>query len=248
MAILTPTLSVIDLGLNPGQVSYSITGGSTGATNVLFRGSWSNGVGAVSFASFDTQTGNVSNVAKLCPAGFYWWYVQSTLGAETTVSNLFYMPILSVGSLALVTRLQDSIVATLKALNLSTIGTGVFKVPNINELTVANNKGIVFKDPLQPPIELGSASSYDKIQYAIQVCFTAVDSLGVNSPQDVYDSWLERITRTFRNQRIANVPESTVCRVEPVFVAAENRPAFYDQVAVGICLKCECREPRGFGA
>lgn len=242
MPLTVPTLTLADADETPEKIIITVTGGNSGATNVLKRISWDGTIIVPqTWTTADTFTGNVTARKTAVLPGLAWYYLQSTLGAETVASNVVYRPIKN-QTAAVQTRLVDAIVARLKSLAIDTIGDEVYASVSINELSISANKCQVIRSAA--PQIIGSNSGKNFIQYSFLIAFTAADTFGQNSPEDKYDLWQQTARDAFAFRRLDDVPECRWCEVEP-FIVPEPRNELLATVRVALVVRVICWENRG---
>ena len=72
----------------------------------------------------------------------------------------------------------------------------------------------------------------------------AADNQALAANLAKYTKWLDQLRRAFRNQRLSAVPESVICRVEPINTIPWG-DWLNNHFAGGMILRCVCRQTRG---
>lgn len=250
MPLAAPTLAVVDDADATG-VTATIAASDAGATNTLYSSSVSGDVEAGTWTSRGSRTGDGTIAPSVTTLGYYWWYVKSVSGAESTISNLAYCPVTD-GSQAVLTRIIAGVVSRLQLLTLSGIATTrIVGVPDIgNPGTTPDYPCVLVAREPTPHQYLGGTNIRDDIGYPIQILFCESDGLGGQSNVARWDLWRQQAERAFRFQRIPGVAESQLAsEIEPLKILDPNfRPPIYDKVVSGFTVRVMTREVRGLGA
>ena len=239
-----------DLATGLGATA-TITTSDAGATNTLYSSSVDGEVAAGTWTSRGSRVGDGTISVSLTTLGYYFWYVKSVSGAESTISNLDYEPITD-GANAVLTRCIAAVVSRLQLLTLSGIAT-----TRIVSIADVSNAGatpdfpcvLVAREPT-PHQYRGGVNDRDDLGYPIQVLFCESDGLGAQSNVARWDLWRQQAERAFRFQRLPGVAESQLaCEIEPLKILDPAfRPPIYDKVVSGFTIRAVCREVRGLGA
>lgn len=141
-------------------------------------------------------------------------------------------------------RCRQSVIDTIKLLNLDEIGS------NVSEQLVEDVSGletlpsvICTAEGVQETQDV-IMSTTDDVGYPIRVMI-----LDRVDPKDharlrVYEMWRERIAKAFRHQQLMGVVESKICTIEP-YVIVEPTQKHYQFFASGLVIRCMTRHTRG---
>lgn len=250
MPLAVPVLAVADNEDATGVVA-TITGSDVASTNTLYRSSVSGELEAGTWTSSGSCTGDDTIAVAITTLGYYFWYVQSVSGGESTISNLVYQAITD-GEQAVLTRCIAAVVSRLQLLTLSGIATDrIVAVADIsNPGTTPNYPCVLVAREPTPHQYLGGTNIRDDIGYPIQVLFCESDDLGGQSDTARWDLWRQQAERAFRFVRLPGVAESQLAsEIEPLKILdPQFRPPIYNKVVSGFTIRVMTREVRGLGA
>jgi len=245
MPLATPSLVIVD-NADGGGGEASVASGDGSAVNTLYRLAVDGEFGAGTWVSTGSRTGNGLITISLSGTGHFWWYVESVLSGESTISNLVYQKISSSED-AVLTQCIDAIAARLILLDIDDIGSKVYSRPLVNDPNIQWPCALVIREPT-PHQYRGGTNTRDDIGYPIQVLFKVRDGLKPNSPIGRYDLWRQSAERAFRFQRLPGVDECMTCEIEPLKILDPAASSLYDDVVSGFTVRAVTREVRGFGA
>lgn len=238
------TLTVSDNADGTGGVA-TIAGSTIGTTNTLYRAAVTGDLGAVSFTSTGTRTGDGTIPITDPASGYYWWYVSNSNAGVVTISNLVYQRFTDATD-SVRKRCRDAIVSQLTLLALDGIGSRVFGRPIYDEQTVSLPCALVtYQDT--PDQLRGGTNQRDDRGIPIQVFLLTESGLGADAPDGKYTLWRQSAERCFINQRLSGVDEVYTCEIEPAVIFERELPK-YSRVVSAFTVRCVTREVRGFGA
>lgn len=217
MPITAPTLSVSDNADNTGGVA-TLAGGNAGATNSVYYQRVSS-IGNMAWTLAGSRVGP-GTVAVSVSSGFFWVKCESTLAAETVLSNLVYKR-LTQASQAYAEQIVLAIQARIQTLALSGIqSTNVIiqKIPS----TTKNNAPVValpcvIITPYNPESfsDLEGTNESDDIGYRIQISIVDKDGGDQEKNRNRWLLWREEIRKSLHNKRLDSIPTQFTCSVSP---------------------------------
>ena len=183
-----------------GTATATISGSSDGATNTVYYmevgGSWGSG---------GSRSGN-GDVELDINDGYYWAYVESVLNSQEACSAPDYFGVSS-SSESVYVAIQAAVVAAIKALSLSSIGTNVTSRKMMHDRNLSS-KPVVVVAPSRadqaPP--LGGTNISDDIIYSVGVGIVDDDTQQVTDDDlPELTLWREQVRKAFHNKRLAGV-------------------------------------------
>lgn len=220
-----------------GAVATVSGGGSVTNTVTVYRVSGSAEVLAA--VATGTRTGN-GTIPLTLSKGCYFAH----LAAAGASAGVFYFAVTD-GLNAVQTRVRNAVASTIRLLTIA-------PARNVYEQLYPDDDNVRFPcvlvtlEGVSETTEQG-LSTRDDIGRPVKVEIGDRRDKRDNAKMATYEYWRQSIDRCFRNQQLAGVPESVVCRIEPNVIVDPELPKF-DYVVMGMVIRCVCREPRGVGA
>jgi hypothetical protein len=177
--------------------------------------------------------------------GLYWCKCESTLAAETVVSNLVYF-IVTNGTDALHERLITGIKSRVQGLLLSGIANGsIYDRKVITDRDVTKPAVIVSPEGIET--DLAGRNESDDWGYPVSLMIVAADNQTLATSRATYLEWRRRIKKAMHNQRLPGVTEIHRMIVEPLTIVD---PQYWlaNLWVSGMVIRCVCRETRGVSA
>jgi hypothetical protein len=187
---------------------------------------------------YGSRVGNGAIVLPL-PLGLWFLYLSSAgvLAQTSYVSS-------SDSALAVATRCRRSVCDTIRLLTIPP-ASRVYEQSFPDPQNVAFPCVLVTVDGVSETDESG-LSTRDDVGRPVKVQIADRRSKSDHAKLPDYELWRQAIERCFRNQQLAGVPESKICRIEPYVILDANLPQFEYMVS-GLVVRAVCREPRGVG-
>jgi ribosomal protein L30/L7E len=236
-----PTITLTDAA-SPTATGFNAAVSGSGGGAVVWH--WQTVDGNV--RTWETTAGGTGDGTTFIPTsipGLYWAYAQTTSGPSVPLRVQ-----VTTGRSAVATRCRDSIVATLKLLNLLEIGDNVFaqQTPDETETYGAYPCISVNVGGLSESNESG-LDGLDYVVYPARVMVIDRAQPTDHSQLPKYEMWREKIGRAFRTAHLPDVPENAYVRLDFNVIIDPELPA-YQHMVTGLVVRCVCREPRGIGA
>lgn len=220
--ILVPTLSIVDQADGTGATA-TVSGSTAGATNTIFA----QAVGSTTVIDCGNRSGDGTHdcviPSPLPRIGWYFFWVSSTNGTFTEVSNLVYLWVTD-GDDAIHKQCLDAVVSVIESLSLAGIDNANIVSVKAPDAGLFGQEGalslpVVFVSPIQEqtPWQEG-LNSDDDILYGVLV--TLVRAGGgqdetVEANLNAHLQSRESIRRAFLNEGLVAVPTVFTCRIEP---------------------------------
>lgn len=234
------TLTIVDNADGTGATA-TVAGSQAAADNCIFVQPLTNLLPAGDPLDATQLAGDGSVLLDL-DAGHYLAWCLSIDGGTLTVSQA--VPFVATdGTQSVYRRILLAVQAKIRLLALSGIAQ-----ENVTVRSIATEQGVTYPAAIivpQRPVTnpRGGVLGADDVQYGVIVVLLAADNHAADNTA-TYTDWLERISRAFRNQRLAGVSEVHSCEVSPG--DAIDRQGWDNQRFVGLqILKFISREPRG---
>lgn len=221
-----------------GSGAMATVVGSAGHLNAIYVGAVKGEVGNISFVHVGDITGDGS-LSFVRPKGLYFGYASD--GGEA--SNFYYFTVTD-GLDAVATRCRGSIASTIRLLPIPPAA-NVYEQAYPDAGNVTFPCTLVSVDGVQESDEQG-LSTRDDVGRPVKIQIADRANKHDHSKLPLWESWRQAIERCFRNQQLAGVPESKICRIEPYQIIDPALPQFEWMVS-GLVVRCVTREPRGVG-
>lgn len=241
----TPEISVTDN--EDGTATVTVSGSSAGSTNLLR----SQKVDLQQkLNTWTDQTSRVGDgtIAVTLDAGFYYFYVESTLSGDTKASTP-YRSRVSSGSKDIFTRCLEAVQSTLQELSLTGLPDSSVLVRTVPQDSLNQSLPCVMICPAAAETHnpAGGTNERDEITYPVMVAYLkGGDQESANTTyREAFLSARQKISDVFRNQRISGVSEST--QVQTKFYNVVDTNAWFDNnlFVGGILLNITVWQPRG---
>lgn len=226
-------LSITFADLADGSGTTASVLGTGGASVEVFvqvvnGGGWS---------SAGTRVGD-GDLLLVLPVGLRWGYAR--IPGEQTAPVSFVVT--GGGGLSLATRCRDAVIATVQALSLDGCR-GVIEKPYPDPANADFPVVWISTDGVRETVEAGLNATND-IGYPVRVLIVDRHELRDKSRlRERYEPWREAIIEAFLDKRLAGVPESVQCLIEPLPVLDPNLPQ-YQFVVSGVVVRCRTRKTR----
>jgi len=215
--LATPQLVVVDREDGSG-VSVSIDGITPQATNQVFVRDFSLDLSTADWRLAGAVNGD-GQLQLALPVGHYLAYLTSTWNGQAGVSPVVFS-VVSDGSQSLHARCLAAVQSRIRSLGLSGLASEnvrIRKVPVDRQLTGGQLPAIVLvPHRAAAPPESGT-NGQDDVAYDVLVVIWDRDNqeASISAGMDRQLAWREQISRSFRHQRLAGVPEIFNAEVEP---------------------------------
>jgi hypothetical protein len=227
----------------PLSVTFTDNADGTGATATISGTAgaavevFAQVVNAGGWSPVGSRTGD-GPVPVTTPVGLRWGYARTA--AEQTAPVPF--AVTGGGGLALATRCRDAVQATVLTFALEGCR-GVIEKPYPDPANADFPVVWVTADGVRETIEPGLNATND-IAYPVRVLIVDRHELRDKARlRERYEPWRARIVEAFLDKRLAGVPESVQCLIEPLPVLDPNLPQ-YQFVVSGLVVRCRTRKPR----
>lgn len=231
------TFTASDNGNGTGVTA--VVAASAGATNQFYAARVTGGTETLVTTLYGTRVGDGAIVLPI-PTGLWFVYLLSGgvfRGAAYVGS--------SDGALAVATRCRRAVCDTIRLLAIPPAAR-VYEQSFPDPQNVAFPCVLVTVDGVSETDESG-LSTADDVGRPVKVQIADRRSKSDHAKLPDYELWRQSIERCFRNQQLAGVPESKICRIEPYVILDPNLPQFEYMVS-GIVVRAVCRERRGVGS
>lgn len=230
------TFTITD-DFNGATVTATIAG-SAGGANSLFVGKAAGEVGAMPFAAAGDRVGDGAVTLAALP-GLYFAYL-TTDGAFQAMAYFAA----SSGLDAVATRCRKGVIDTIRLLPIPP-AQRVYEQQWPDPSNVSFPCTLVTVDGVQETEETGISTRWDRGR-PVKVMLADRQSHRDPAKLALYEFWREKVERAFVRQRVAGVPESVQCRIEPYVILDPNLPQF-EYMVTGLVVRVICREPFGIG-
>lgn len=232
------TLTVTDDATGTSATA-TVAGSGVLADNIVLLGRADGIGGALAFGAGGSRVGDGTIPLTVTP-GLWWAYLTS----DGVFSGLYYFSATD-GLAAVATRCRWSVRDTIRLLSIppaARVYEQAFPDPSDVEFPCT----LVTVDGVQETEETGLSTRDDRGRpIKIQIADRA-DRREVIKRLPEYEFWRQSIERCFINQRLAGVPESIKCKIEPYVIIDPSMPQ-YEYMVSGLVVRAICREPRGVG-
>ena len=210
MAVPTvPEITVTDNA--DGTATVTVASSSATSNNIAFVTSFNGFTGTAAWSNEGNRTGDGVITVSGLQAGFYWFYVTSTLDGNRESSTPYKLKV-TTGEDAVYKQIIDSVHSTIAGLELSGVSESnilICKLPSIDD------KGFIDGDPpyilITPSVEAytgtGSTNASD-IVYEVPVAIFAQDDRDQTANIELFLKWREEIRRTFHNKTLTGISSS----------------------------------------
>lgn len=253
--MINPTLQLIVADAGSAQATATISGGTSGRTAQVFYQNRSAQVGPVSWTSGGTAAFNGSGIASLSvtPSGSFgrysWFAVQLDAGGTLAenFSQSYFRPLVDATYRSVWDRCVFNVKDTIDGLTLSGIASSKIIAewwPKILRNMTPQPPAILVAPFAAEDYPNTGVNDEDDLGYPVIVVM--VDAINndaaANMTRDLL--WREQISRVFRFQRLAGVPEIYTCQIQPDVVVHPD--AIANGLLVSTLLfRFVSREPRG---
>ena len=252
---LNPTLTLIVADDGDGTATVTVSGGTAGRTAQAYYQARSAQVGPVSWTSGGTGVFNGSGVATIsvAPSGTYgrytWLAVQLDAGGTyaENFSQSYFRPLVDAVAKSVWERCVLAVKETIDGLTLSGITTAKAVAewyPKILREMTPQPPAILVAPFASEDYPNTGVNDEDDVGYPVIVVI--VDAINAQSSTSMNRDllWREQISRVFRFQRLAGVPEVYISQIAPDVVV--NPDAYANNLLVSAVLfRFVSREPRG---
>jgi hypothetical protein len=240
------TLTITDAADGTGGTA-TIAGSDAGSANTLHFAAFTGAVGTPAWVPAGARTGD--GTIPVAPGnGYYLWYAGGLAGGSPALSNVAYQN-LSDASQSVHYRCLLATQAVFQALALvPPEQVLVFQRPvffDPGSRPDAYTLPIVLISPTGREGLAGSLTGRDDVVYPVAVSITD-RKLGAYEADLARDLlWRQKISRAFRNQRLAGVPEVITAGVVPDWILDPGVLAQARLWKSGFLINFTSREPRG---
>lgn len=253
--MITPTLELIVADAGLGEATATVSGGTSGRTAQLFYQRRTAQVGPVVWASGGTAVfdGSGQAVISSTPAAgfgrYSWFAVQLDTGgtAATNFSQNYFRPLVDQEYQSVWERCVLNVKDTIDGLTLDGITTAKTLAqwwPKILRNMTPEPPAILIAPFASEDYPNTGVNDEDDVGYPVVVVM--VDKINnegaVNMRRDLL--WREQISRVFRYQRLAGVPEIYNSQIQPDVVVHPDAYA-HGLLVSSILFRFVSREPRG---
>lgn len=238
------TVTIADNADGTGAVA-TIAGSDALTTNTLYYSIFAGTVGAQTWVSAGTRTGD-GTIAVALGVGNYLWKVVGTVSAAAAFAT-YYRNLTDTTTKSVWDRALDCFVSQVQALNLS----GVSSVNVVRRWLPRYIKDVdtlpqVVICPVTSENFPGMMCNRDDVSYPIAVCYIAAQGNDYTANQTRNLLWRQRVSRIFRFQRLSGLASSEQVWVVPDGGTVIDSAQFDQTLYFGYQVyRCIAREPRG---
>lgn len=215
----------------------TITGSAGGSVSVA-AGRVASGAGLIALPTVGSRTGN-GTLALSLSRGL--WFAYAKEGAS--ISSLYLFNVTD-GLDAVATRVRRVVADTIRLLTIS-------PARNVYEQIAPDDTNIVLPCVMlttegESESDESKLNTVDDWGRPVKVLIADRATHLDHGKLPLYETWRQAIMRCFVNQQLIGVPESKICRIEPLQIA-DPKIKEYGYMVAGFVVRAVTREPRGIG-
>ncbi len=246
MPVTAPTISVVDN--EDGTATITITGADAGHTVTLYTQNVNLEQSANTWTTQGSRTGD-GTIAVSLANGFYYFYVEADDGANIQVGSTPQRSRVSDGTADIYTRCLEATQATLRELSLTGVPDARVHLRTLPQDSANLVTPCVFVFPFgaEGHDPRAGTTSRDELIYPVMIAYVKAGNqeTGNSAARAAYLDARQKISDTFRNQRLPGVPESNDVLTSYRDVVDSNAWLNHNLFAGGIVLQIKIWQQRG---
>jgi hypothetical protein len=246
MPITAPTIAIVDN--EDGTATVTVTGSDAAHTNTLYTQNVNLEQSANTWTTQGSRVGDGTIIVSLAN-GFYYFYVEETDGVNVQVGSTPQRSRVSDGVADIYTRCLDAVQATVQELSLTGVPDARVYLRTVPQDAAELETPSVFVFPFGAEAFSPAAgtSSRDELIYPVMVAFikSGNQEAANSTARGAYLDARQKISDTFRNQRLPGVSESLEVATSYRDVIDKNAWLDHNLFAGGIVLNIKIWQVRG---